>query len=335
MDSRPTPYPVTITATNLLSGSAMTKITVTNTNRAPLANAGGPYTSFMGVPLQFDGRGSADPDGDPLGYAWVFGDGASGTGAQPAHAYAAIGVYGVGLTVTDGSLVSFATTTASVVGLFQARAFTSTGNRNIRLNSGKPQSCVEVEPVANSYLNETVDMRSVVMRSVGTGTVEEIHALLGKSSAGGDKDANGVEEIDVCFAKTDLRLLFANIHGTGSATVSIEGNLYTGGRFRATMDVGIVAGGGSLAATISPNPLNPSAILTYVTTRPGTATLQFFDPHGRLVRTVFHESRVEPGYHDVPIDGRDDHGGLLASGVYYYRLHATEGTTTGRFTVLR
>lgn len=335
MDERPTPYPVTITTTNVLSGSALTKIAVTNTNRAPLANAGGPYTAFMGVPLTFDGRGSADPDGDPLGYAWVFGDGASGTGAQPAHTYAAIGVYGVGLTVTDGSLVSFTTTTANIVGLFQARAFTAAGNRNIRLNAGKPQWCVEIEALANSFLNETVDMRSLVMRSPGTGTVEEIHAILGKSSAGGDKDGNGVEEINVCFGKEDLRLLFANIHGTGSATVSFEGNLYTGGRFRATMDVGIVAGGGNLAATISPNPLNPSAILTYVTTRPGTATLQFFDPHGRLVRTVFRESRVELGYHDVPIDGRDDRGASLASGVYYYRLHATEGTTTGRFTVLR
>ena len=335
MDARTTPYPVTITATNVLSGSAMTKITVTNTNRAPLANAGGPYTAFAGVPLILDGRGSADPDGDPLGYAWVFGDGASGTGAQPAHSYAAIGVYGIGLTVTDGSLVSFATTTANIVGLFQARAFTAAGNRNIRLNAGKPQWCVELEAIGNSYLIETVDMRSLVMRSPGTGTVEEIHAILGKSSAGGDKDANGVEEINACFAKTDLRLLFANMHGTGSATVSFEGNLYTGGRFRATMDVGIIAGGGNLAATISPNPLNPSATLTYVTTRPGTATLQFFDPQGRLVRTVFHESRVEPGYHDVPIDGRDDRGASLASGVYYFRLHATEGTTTGRFTVLR
>ena len=64
-------------------------------------------------------------------------------------------------------------------------------------------------------------------------------------------------------------------------------------------------------------------------------SLQFFDPHGRLVRTVVRESRVEPGYHDVPVDGKDDRGAPLASGVYYYRLHAAEGATTGRFTVLR
>lgn len=335
MDARPTPYPVTITATNVLSGSAMTKITVTNSNRAPQANAGGPYTAFVGTPVAFDGRGSSDPDGDLLGFAWIFGDGASGTGAQPAHAYAAVGVYGVALTVSDGALTSLATTTASIVGLFQARAFTASGNRNIRLNAGKPQWCVQIEAVGRSFVNETVDMGSLVMRSVGTGSVEEIHAVGTKTIIGGDKDGNGVEEVTACFGKEDLRLLFANIHGTGSATVSFEANLYTGGRFRAAMDVGIIAGGGNLAATISPNPLNPSATITYFTTRPGAVSLHFFDLHGRLVRTVLHESRVEPGYHDVPVDGKDDRGAPLASGVYYYRLHASEGTTTGRFTVLR
>jgi PKD repeat protein len=335
MDSRPTPYPVTITATNVLSGSAMTKITVTNANRGPQANAGGPYTAFMGTPLAFDGRASSDPDGDPLGYAWVFGDGFSGTGAQPAHAYAAVGVYGVALTVSDGSLTSLATTTASIVGLFQARAFTASGNRNIRLNAGKPQWCVQIEAIARAFVNETIDMGSLVMRSVGTGSVEEIHAVGTKTIIGGDKDGNGVEEISACFGKEDLRLLFSNVHGTGSATVSFEADLYTGGRFRATMDVGIIAGGGNLAATISPNPLNPSATITYFTTRPGAVSLHFFDLHGRLVRTVLHEARVEPGYHDVPVDGKDDRGAPLASGVYYYRLHAAEGATTGRFTVLR
>jgi len=336
MDARPTPYPVTFTATNVLSGAAMTKITVTNVNRAPHAAAGGPYTAFSGTPIQFDGRASSDPDGDVLLFTWVFGDGASGTGAQPQHAYAAIGVYGIALTVSDGALTSLvSTTTANVVGLFQARAFTASGNRNIRLGAGKPQWCVQIEAIARSFANETVDMTSLVMKSTGTGSVDEIHAITGKSTSGGDKDGNGVEELDVCFSKTDLRLLFSNVHGNGSATVAFEGNLYTGGRFRATMDVGVIAGGGNLAAAITPNPLNPSATMTYFTTRSGSVSLQFFDPHGRLIRTVFRESRVEPGYHDVPLDGRDDRGVPLASGVYYYRLHADEGTSTGRFTVLR
>ncbi len=334
-DARPTPYPVTFTATNVLSGSAMTKITVTNVNRAPIANAGGPYTAFTGAPLTFDGSGSSDPDGETLTYLWFFGDGATGMGVRPVHTYAAAGVYGVALSVTDGSLTALATTTATIVGIFQARAFTASGNRSIRLNSGKPQWSVQLEPIGRAYMNAAVDLTSLVMKSTGTGSVDQIRAIVPKTVAGGDRDGNGVEEINVSFSKTDLRLLFSGIHGNGSATVTIEGTLYSGGVLRASLDVGIIAGGGNLAASVSPNPLNPSAVLTFFTTKSGPVRLQAFDPQGRLVRTMLHEPQVGAGYHDLAIDGRDDRGTPLASGVYYYRLEAAEGITTGRFTILR
>jgi PKD repeat protein len=49
----------------------------------------------------FNGAGSSDTDGTVVGYAWDFGDSTAGTGAAPAHTYAAGGTYTVGLTVTD------------------------------------------------------------------------------------------------------------------------------------------------------------------------------------------------------------------------------------------
>jgi PKD repeat protein len=49
----------------------------------------------------FNGSGSSDPDGVITAYAWTFGDGATGTGANPAHGYGAAGSYPVTLTVTD------------------------------------------------------------------------------------------------------------------------------------------------------------------------------------------------------------------------------------------
>ncbi|WP_272491985.1 PKD domain-containing protein [Nocardioides mangrovi] len=49
----------------------------------------------------FDGSGSSDSDGTVASYSWDFGDGTTGTGAQPTHAYAVSGTYPVTLTVTD------------------------------------------------------------------------------------------------------------------------------------------------------------------------------------------------------------------------------------------
>lgn len=334
--ARPLPYPVTFIATNVISGSAVTQITVLDVNRPPLADAGGPYSAFAGSPVTLDGTGSSDPDGDALTYIWVFGDGKSGTGATPTHTYTALGVYGVALTVSDGTLSDLATTTVSVVGVFEARAFTSSGNRSIRLGSGKPQWCVNLEPVGKSYSNETVDMGSIVMKSVGTGSVSEIRALTGKTTISGDHDGNGVEEIEACFGKEDLRQLFSSLHGSTTVTVTFEGSLYTGGLFRAQMDVAVLAGGGgALAASLSPNPLNPEAVLTFVTERTGPARVQVFDLSGRLVQRLMDEANLPAGYHDVRVSARRDDGGTLASGVYFYRIEAAGEEETGRFTILK
>ncbi|WP_113841502.1 PKD domain-containing protein [Blastococcus sp. TF02A-26] len=66
-----------------------------------------PTASFTATPsgatVAFDATGSRDADGSIASYAWTFGDGTSGTGARPAHTYAAPGTYTVGLTVTDNA----------------------------------------------------------------------------------------------------------------------------------------------------------------------------------------------------------------------------------------
>ena len=51
--------------------------------------------------VNFDGTLSTDADGTIVAYSWDFGDGKSGTGASPAHAYELSGFYDVQLTVTD------------------------------------------------------------------------------------------------------------------------------------------------------------------------------------------------------------------------------------------
>jgi PKD repeat protein len=56
-----------------------------------------------GARTAFDAGGSSDPDGAIVSWRWAFGDGSSGTGVAPAHAYRKPGRYAVTLTETDSS----------------------------------------------------------------------------------------------------------------------------------------------------------------------------------------------------------------------------------------
>ena len=67
-------------------------------NNPPVADAGADQSGQTGDVLTFDGTGSFDPDGDPISYAWDFGDGATDTGSVVTHSYAAAGTYIVTLT---------------------------------------------------------------------------------------------------------------------------------------------------------------------------------------------------------------------------------------------
>lgn len=83
-------------------------------NQPPVADAGGPYEGDEGATINFDGSGSADPEGAALDYVWDLGDGAMAAGATPSHAYADDGSFPVTLTVSDGELSDQASTTVTV-----------------------------------------------------------------------------------------------------------------------------------------------------------------------------------------------------------------------------
>jgi len=319
-----------------LSDQKSFNITVNNVNRAPIANAGGPYTGTVGVPVSFNGSGSSDPDGDALTYAWDFGDLSKGTGVSPTHAYATTGTFTVSLTVTDNgspNLSNTATTTATISNEIAATAFQlQTGA--IKPRTGKPRYCFAVQPVGGDYANTDVLLSTIVMKYNGV----TVPAETGKTAIDADANGDGIQEIHTCFTKAAMNTLFAGLgSGTTVVTVQIQGNLSTGGKFSASLDVSVrgPVTGSALEASVSPNPLNPQTKLLYITTKPGVVKIQMFDLQGRLVRSIQDATYTAAGQHEVTVDGRGNNGEKLASGVYFIRGETAEGTFKNTITILK
>jgi hypothetical protein len=96
-------------------------------------------------------------------------------------------------------------------------------------------------------------------------------------------------------------------------------------------------GGGRYAYGLEPNvpnPFNPATTIRYQIGAAGAVTLRVYDVTGRLVRTLVDGQRV-PGAYEARWDGRDERGRGVASGVYFYRLHAGDFTRTRRMVLLK
>ena len=102
-------YVVTLTIADN-GGRTATQTRNVTLNTRPVASF---TTACAGVACNFNGSASSNPDGTITSYAWVFGDGTTGSGATVSHTYAAGGAYVVTLTVADNG-GSTATQTHSV-----------------------------------------------------------------------------------------------------------------------------------------------------------------------------------------------------------------------------
>jgi hypothetical protein len=216
---------------------------------------------------------------------------------------------------------------------FPAFAFTTGGNKTTSLGSGKPYTCINIEPVSASFAIADVNLASIRMIY----NSNQIFADGSKSSVDGDKNGNGLTEILGCFTKADLRILFAGLPaGTNTVTVTLKGDITTGGAFSTTLVMTVKSNGAFLAANITPNPLNPAAKLSFSTSKPGAMKVQMFDVNGRLLRTIAEEQNAVAGYHDYTIDGRTSTGSRVASGVYFVKIWTEhDGELTKSITILK
>jgi FG-GAP-like repeat len=87
--------------------------------------------------------------------------------------------------------------------------------------------------------------------------------------------------------------------------------------------------------SLFPNPMNPSGTLRFTVAKAGPLRVNLFDVRGRLVKTLLDERIAAVGERRVTVDGRDQNGASLGSGVYFYRIESQGGVVTGRFAILK
>ena len=315
-------------------------------DQEPVVTAPASFTINPGDALTFTVTAS-DPDGDPLfgltanlsvlpaGNAATFtaiaafSSGTFSWTPRPEDA----GTFGIEFT-SFNALVGKATTTVTVRAVAPARIFL-TGSKKIRLSSNRPFGCLQIEPMNAAFTLFDIDLTSIRMVSIGTGSVSEIAANTTKSAVIGDRDNNQVEDIQVCFDKNDFRAplqpaaRLEQRSGHRSRTAALGGDLpglghprHRGGR-RSAPDRPVAE---------SAEPVG-DAELHHEDPRRGSRLA--FDLQGRFIRTLWESQAAAPGSHEIPVEARGADGRTLSSGVYFFRVESRDGVDTGRFTVLK
>ncbi len=83
-----------------------------------------------------------------------------------------------------------------------------------------------------------------------------------------------------------------------------------------------------------PNPFNPTTTLRYGIPRSSHVTLRIYNALGQEIATLRDEFQ-DVGFHEVVWNGRNNTGGQVASGVYFYRIEARPADGSEPFTSIK
>jgi hypothetical protein len=83
-----------------------------------------------------------------------------------------------------------------------------------------------------------------------------------------------------------------------------------------------------------PNPFNPTTTIAFSLAENSHVVLTIYDVRGAIVRKLINEPRVAGDYR-VVWDAKNDAGGSVSSGVYFYRLNAGRFASTKKMVLLK
>jgi photosystem II stability/assembly factor-like uncharacterized protein len=84
-----------------------------------------------------------------------------------------------------------------------------------------------------------------------------------------------------------------------------------------------------------PNPFNPETTIRFDLPEQVNVTIHVYNVLGERVNTLMDNSRMPAGYHSVTWNGTNHHGTGVASGIYFYQVHAGDYKSTHRMVLLK
>jgi len=83
-----------------------------------------------------------------------------------------------------------------------------------------------------------------------------------------------------------------------------------------------------------PNPFNPETTIEFSVPSEGRVKIEVYNTAGQLLTSLVDEE-LKAGAYKTTWDARDESGGLMASGTYFYRMHAGDFSDTRAMTLLK
>ena len=83
-----------------------------------------------------------------------------------------------------------------------------------------------------------------------------------------------------------------------------------------------------------PNPFNSATRIEYSIAKVSDVTIRIYDLLGHVVSTYKAEN-VRPGYYSYTWSGKNESGNVVSSGIYFYRLEASEFIKTNKMMLLK
>ncbi len=331
-------YAVTITVTDgLASTPGSFTLEARALNAPPVANPGGPYVGFTGIPIQLDGTASSDPDaGQTLTYDWDLGDGTTATGPLPVHTYSTANVFLVNLTVTDSDVLHLqntATTNADIHDFIEASVVLKAGSTNVIRTTGNGEQPFGLWMLLRALTE--VDPTTLRMTTTfpHAGTVSEIK-IDDKRLKIGDIDEDLFPDLDFTFRTSDVRALLAHVPNGQTVTILITArSLVDGARFRGALDM-VKRGPAATTSITASNPFRPEAPISYSVESGGSVSIRVFSVSGALIRS-FSDRPAGAGTYPVRWDGRDGSGRPVPSGIYFVQMEQNGISSSRKLSVLR